>query len=119
MWKKFGRGLTFIEYIFTHRFHPSYNPCINFFFELRNVAVHNGNIADEKLCELSKSEFINIDAQLKCGTSMEWTFISVMQLNQLVLQILDEVDTVVYSPLMLETSLGKRHWYYLEELHSG
>lgn len=114
MWKKLGRGLTFVEDIFVHSFHPSYSPCINFFFELRNVAVHNTNIADEELCKLFKSEFINSTRQINCGDRMEWSLISVLQLNQFVLQILDEVDALVCSPLMLETTSGQRHWYYSE-----
>jgi hypothetical protein len=112
MWKKLGRGLTFVEDIFGHSFHPSYKPCINFFFELRNVAVHNANMADEELCKLAESEFIACDGIIKIGDKVEWSLLSVLQLNQLVLQILDEVDAVVCSPLQLETSEGQRHWYY-------
>lgn len=114
MWKKLGHGLIFVEYIFAHRFHQSYSPCINFFFELRNIAVHNANIADEELCKLSKSEFINSDRQINCGDVLEWSLISLLQMHQFVLQILDEVDVVVCSPLMLETTPGQKHWYYTE-----
>ncbi len=114
MWKTLGRGMTFVEEIFVHRFHPSYSPCMNFFFELRNVAVHNANIADEELCKLSKSEFINATGKINCGDRMEWSLISVLQLNQFVLQILDEVDALVCTPLMLETTQGQRHWYYID-----
>lgn len=112
MWKKLGRGMTLIEEVFRHSFHPSYKPCINFFFELRNIAVHNDNVADERLCELAKSEFIRSNGKISCGDNVEWSLSSVLQLNQLVLQILDEVDTVVVSSLMLETTSGHRHWYY-------
>jgi hypothetical protein len=114
MWKKLGRGIIFLEEIFAHSFHPSYAPCMNFFFELRNVAVHNANIADEALCQLSKSEFINITGQINCGDRMEWSLISLLQLNQFVSQILDEVDALVCSLLMLETIPGRAHWYYAE-----
>lgn len=112
MWKKLGRGLTFIEDIFGYNFHPSYSACINFFFELRNVAVHNSNVADEELCNLSRSKFINMNEQLTCGTHIEWSLLSLMQLHQFVLQILDEIDAKVYLPLMLETKANKKHWYY-------
>ena len=112
MWKKLGRGLALIEDIFEHKFHPSYKPCINFFFELRNVAVHNANMADERLCELAKSGFIRSNGKISCGDNVEWSLSSAHQLNQLVLQILDEVDTVVISSLMLETTPGHRHCYY-------
>lgn len=112
MWKKFGRGLTLIEEVFEHSFHPSYKPCINFFFELRNVAVHNDNVADERLCALAKSEFISSDKPINVGDKVEWSLSSVLKLNQLVLQILDEADVAVCSPLQLETSPGQRYWYY-------
>jgi len=112
MWKKLGRGLVFIQDIFGHSFHPSYGPCINFFFELRNVAVHNANIADEELCKLAESEFIKSDKSICVGDRVEWSLRSVLQLNQLTLQIIDEVDAIVSSPLKLETSDGERHWYY-------
>ncbi|MDO9530060.1 MAG: hypothetical protein Q7J27_13015 [Syntrophales bacterium] len=115
MWKKLGRGLSLIEDVFEHKFHPSYKPCINFFFELRNVAVHNSNIADEKLCELAESEFIKSNGKISCGNNVEWSLSSVLQLNQLVLQILDEADAVICSPLRLEMSPGRRHWYYSEK----
>lgn len=112
IWKRLGRGLGFVEEIFAHNFHPSYKPCINFFFELRNVAVHNSNIADEELCDLAKSEFIKCDGKIKAGDKVEWSLLSVLQLNQLAIQILDEVDTVMCSPLNLETTSGHLHWYY-------
>jgi hypothetical protein len=119
MWKKLGRGLSFIEEIFEHKFHSSYNPCISFFFELRNVAVHNSNIADEQLCELAKSEFIKSNKQIKAGDKVEWSLSSVLQLNQLALQILDEVDAVIIPSLMLETKAGNRYWYYSEKVNDN
>ncbi len=113
MWKKLGRGLNFVEDIFKHNFHPSYKPCINFFFELRNVAVHNSNMADKELCEVAASEFINYDRKIKIGDKVEWSLLSALQLSQLVVQIMDEVDNMICSPLNLETIPGKQHWYYL------
>lgn len=113
MWKKLGRGLGFVEDIFKHNFHPSYKLCINFFFELRNVAVHNSNIADKELCEVAESEFINCDRKIKAGDKVEWSLLSALQLNQLVVQIMDEVDNVICSPLNLETTSGHLNWYYL------
>ena len=112
MWKKLGRGLTFVEDVFVHSFHPSYKPCINFFFELRNVAVHNANLADEELCKLAESEFIACNGTIKIGDKVEWSLRLVLQLNQFVLQIMDEVDSVVCSPLQLEAIERQRHWYY-------
>jgi hypothetical protein len=69
-------------------------------------------MADEELCKLGESEFIACDGIIKIGDKVEWSLQSVLQLNQLVIQILDEVDAVVCSPLQLETSEGQRHWYY-------
>jgi len=112
MWKKLGRGLSLIEEIFEHSFHPSYKPCINFFFELRNVAVHNANIADEEFCKLAESEYIACGGTIKVGDKVEWSLLTVLQLNQLVVQILDEVDALVIPSLTLETTPGQRHWYY-------
>lgn len=112
MSKRLGRGITLAEEIFEYKAHPSYKPCINFFFELRNVAVHNSNIADEKLCELAESEFIISNAKINIGDKVEWSFSSLMQLNQFILQVLDEIDDVVFAPLGLKTNTAERHWYY-------
>lgn len=112
MSKKLGRGITLVEELFEYRVHPSYKPCINFFFELRNVGVHNSNVADERLCELAESEFIVSDGKIKIGDKVEWSLSSALQLNQLTLQILDEIDAVVYTPLGLNTTTAQRHWYY-------
>lgn len=112
LWVKLHRGLIIIQEIFGHTFHPSYGPCINFFFELRNVAIHNNNLADEKLCAFACSEFIKTDKPLRVGDRVEWSLSSVFKLHQLVMQILDEVDAVVQTPLKLDLSDGTRHWYY-------
>jgi hypothetical protein len=115
MRKKLGRGLSFIENIFDCHFHPSYIPCMNFFYELRNIAVHNRNIADEELCKFSESEFITLENKIKCGDHIEWCLPNLFQLHQFVIQIMDEVDVVVHPLLMLETSMGSTHWYYSEK----
>ena len=112
MWRKLGRGLSFIEEIFDCHFHPSYSPCINFFYELRNIAVHNCSIADEELCKFSESEFITLDRKIKCGDHVEWSLQSLLQLHQYIIQIMDEIDAVVHHPLMLDSRLNTAHWYY-------
>ena len=65
MSKRLYRGIVLAEEIFGYTPHPSYKPLINFFFELRNIAVHNLNRADEKMCEAAKSEYITLDKELQ------------------------------------------------------
>jgi len=115
MWRKLGRGLSFVENIFDYHFHPSYIPCINFFYELRNIAVHNRNIADEQLCKFSESEFITLENKIKCGDRVEWCLPNLFQLHQFVIQIMDEVDAIVHPLLMLPASTDSTHWYYSEK----
>lgn len=79
---------------------------------MRNVAVHNSNIATEKLCKFAESEFINFDRHLNEGDKVEWSFYHALQLNQFVLQILDEIDTVVCPPLRLKTATDYHHWFF-------
>jgi len=112
MSKALYRGIVFAEEIFQYKPHISYKPCINFFFEMRNITVHNLNKADEKMCEAAKSEFINLNKELRIGDTVEWSLLPVLQLNQFILKILNEVDTVVCTQLHLKTMQGKVYWYY-------
>jgi len=108
---KLCRGIIFVEQLFDYDANPPYKPLINFFFGMRNVAVHNSNIATEKLCKFAESEFINFDRHLNEGDKVEWSFYHALQLNQFVLQISDEIDTVVCPPLRLKTATDYRHWF--------
>lgn len=51
---KLGRGIVFFEEVFGFHPHSSYKPSLNFFFELRNTAVHRMNITDETLYGAAK-----------------------------------------------------------------
>jgi len=112
MSKALYRGIVFAEEIFQYKPHVSYKTCVNFFFEMRNIAIHNLNKADEKMCEVAKSEFIKLDKELQISDTVEWSLLSVLQLNQFVLQMLDEIDALVYTQLRLKTKQEKAYWYY-------
>lgn len=111
---KLGRGLVFFNEVFGLNPDSPYKKTLNFFFELRNTAVHRMNIADENLVGASKSEFINVKGSLKKGSPVEWDLSLILQLIDLISSLLYEVDPKICSILNL-TTVTEREYFYLNE----
>ena len=112
MLHNFGRGIVFFIEIFGYNPHPSYIPSLQFFFEYRNVAVHNSGIVDERLLKAANNEYININGELKIGDIIYWNLDLCLQLNHLIISILSELDPHVQSILKLPLIEKKAYWYH-------
>lgn len=107
-----GRGIDFFHEVFNYNPHPSYKPSLKFFFQLRNVAVHNSGIADQRLCESVNSPYINITGQLNIGDKISWNPSLALQLYHLLINMLPEVDPLTCSTLKLEEIEKQAYWYH-------
>lgn len=110
----FGRGIDFLFEIFGFTPHPSYRPCLQFFFEFRNITVHNSGIIDERLIDAANNEYIIITGDLIKGEILNWNLSFSLQLQHLLITILSEVDSYLYPILKLPVVEKKPYWY-LEE----
>ena len=107
-----GRGIDFFHEVFNYNPHPSYKPSLEFVFQLRNIAVHNSGIADQRLCDAAHSPYINISGTLKIGDKINWNLSLTLQLQLLLTSILPEVDPLICHTLNL-TEIEKRAYWYL------
>ena len=62
-----GRGIDFLHEVFGWNSLPSYRPGLQLMFHLRNLAVHNNGIADDRLCQLTKNPHIECIGKFKVG----------------------------------------------------
>ena len=109
-----GRGIDFFQEVFAYRPNPSNKPCLEFLYQLRNIAVHNSGIADQRLCDLAKDPYINtIGRTLEVGMKLHWNLSWVLQLHHLLTEILPQVDPLVSAKLNL-TLIEKRAYWYLD-----
>lgn len=109
-----GRGIDFFIEVFNYQPHPSYKPVMEFFYQLRNIAVHNSGIVDQRLCDVAKSPFISITGgTLKVGMKVDWNLSSVLQLHHLLTDMLPQCDPLVCSKLGL-LQIEKRSYWYLD-----
>lgn len=107
-----GRGIDFFHEVFDYNPHPSYKPSLEFSFQLRNIAVHNSGIADQRLCVAAHSPYIDISGTLKIGDKINWNLSLTLQLYSLLTSILPEVDSSMCRTLKL-TEIEKRAYWYL------
>lgn len=107
-----GRGIDFFHEVFNYNPHPSYKPLLEFVFQLRNIAVHNSGIADQRLCDAAHSPYVNISGTLKIGDKINWNLSLTLQLQLLLTSILPEVDPLICHTLNL-TEIEKRAYWYL------
>lgn len=115
IWKNVGRGIKFFEEIFKFKTKPIYELALNFFFELRNINVHQSGRVNEKLLKLVENPLIQNDGNLEEGQIMNWNLTLVLLLNQLLTSLLPSVDPIINKVLKLETKTGRAFWY--EETH--
>lgn len=106
-----GRGVDFFSEIFGYTPHPSYRPSLQFMFQLRNVAVHNSGIADQRLCAAANNRYVNIEGKLKIGDIVKWNLSISLQLHHLLISILSEVDPHIYPALKLPVIEKQAYWY--------
>jgi len=108
-----GRGIDFFSEVFSYNPHPSYKPALKFFFQLRNIAVHESGIADKRLIDAANSSHINITGQLNIGDKIGWNPSLLLQLQHLMIDMLTGVDPLICSHLKL-IQIEKRAFWYLE-----
>ncbi len=107
-----GRGINFFQEVFNYNPHPSYKPSLEFFYQLRNVNVHNSGIVDQKLCDVVSNSFINIiGGTLKVGMRVYWNLSLVLQLHHLLTDMLPQVDPLICSKLGLLQIEKQAYWY--------
>lgn len=107
---RLGKGIVFLTEIFSSNLNQNYIPKLKFLFKLRHLAVHNSNIADEKLCKLAANPLINIEGQLRSGVQIPWDFKLCLQFQEQVTLLLLSVDQYVVSKLGLETLEKEAYW---------
>lgn len=109
---KIGRGLDFFEEVLGCQMPSNVcKPMLHFFFEMRNVAVHNLSRANARLCEAAKSEYIKGDP-IKEGDLVEWSIDDLNQLHGLMLWLIPSIDRSASSALGLSQMTKVQPWYY-------
>jgi hypothetical protein len=109
-----GRGIDFFQEVFGYDADRSFRPSLEFLYQLRNVAVHNSGIADQRLCDMAKNPHITITGgTLKVGMKLHWNLSWVLQLQHLLTGSLPQVDPLVSAKLSLP-QIEKRAYWYLE-----
>jgi len=106
-----GRGVDFAQEVFGFDPQPSYRPCLEFFFQLRNVAVHNSGIVDQRLFDAANNPYIDMVGTLRVGDKISWNPSSTLQLQHLLTEMLPAIDPLVAGMLNLETIEGQAYWY--------
>lgn len=112
---KVGRGVDFFSEVFGYIPHPSYRPILQFLFELRNVAVHNSGIVDQRLYDTMNNKYVIINEKLKIGDTIKWDLSISLQLYHLLISILSEVDPHIYPTLKLPVIEKQTYWYLDDE----
>jgi hypothetical protein len=109
---KQGRGAQLFIRLCRYSPPESYIPSLDFFFELRNVAIHRDGRCDERLARAAELAGHTIHV----GTRVSWTFSLVMQLHHLLTDYLTDVDRGAVRVLGLETRCGRPYWFIDEAL---
>ena len=111
-----GRGVDFLSEVFGYTPHTSYRPVLEFIFQLRNVAVHNSGIVDERLCAATNNKYVIIERKLKIGDTVKWDLSISLQLHHLLTSMLSEVDPHIRSVLKLPDIEKQAYWYLDDEI---
>ncbi len=107
-----GRGIDFFQEVFGYDADRSFRPSLEFLYQLRNVAVHNSGIADQRLCDLAKNAYVTIaGGTLEVGTKLHWNLSLVLQLQHLMTGFLPQVDPFVCAKLSLPQIEKRAYWY--------
>jgi hypothetical protein len=106
-----GRGVDFFSEVFSYKPQSSYRPSLQFLFQLRNIAVHNSGIADQRLCDAANNKNVNIEGKLKIGDIVKWNLNISLQLHHLLINILSDVDPLISPTLKLPVIEKKAYWY--------
>jgi len=105
-----GRGIDFLKEVFNWNPLPSYRPALKLMFHLRNLAVHNNGIADDRLCQLAINPHIERIGKLKAGGKVSWNFGTYLQLQHLVIAVLTDADPYIVNKLKLPTLKQRPFW---------
>jgi len=106
-----GRGIDFFQEVFDYNPDPAYRPSLEFLYQLRNIAVHNSGIVDERLLDAADDPHIIIGGTLTIGMKLDWNLSSVLQLQDLLLNMLPQIDPLVCSKLGLPQIERQAYWY--------
>lgn len=111
-----GRGIDFFSEVFDYCPPPSYRPSLLFVFELRNVAVHNSSVADQRLCATANNAYVNMGEgkRLQVGDRVGWNMDICLRLFDLLVNLVSGADECVFPNLGLSTRQEKAWWYALQ-----
>lgn len=107
---KLGRGIDFFQEIFGWNPLPKYRPALQLMFHLRNLAVHNASIADQRLCQLASNQYVELIGALKVGDRVAWNLGTNLELQHLAIDILSEADPYIAHKLELPTLQKRAFW---------
>lgn len=108
---KLGRGIDFLHEVFGWNPDPGYRPALRFMFELRNIAVHNAGIANQRLCNLGNNQYIQIKGKFKVGDDVSWNLDMVLQLQHLIISVISEADSYITPKIRLPIIQQRAFWY--------
>ncbi len=109
--EKLGRGIDFFQEVFDWNPRPKYRPGLQLMFHLRNLAVHNAGIADQKLCQLASNRYVDLVGTFNVGKRVPWNLGTNLQLQHLVIGVLSEVDPCIAYKLELPTFQKQPFWH--------
>lgn len=107
---KLGRGIDFLHEVFGWNPHPSYRPSLRLMFELRNIAVHNAGIVNQKLCNLANDQYIEVVGKLRVGDNASWNLSMVLQLEHLIISVVSEADRNITPKIRLPIIEQRAFW---------
>jgi hypothetical protein len=105
-----GRGIDFLNEVFGYTPRPIYKLGLQFFFELRNVTVHQSGIANQRLIDIMNNPYFS-GPQLELGNKVQWHITLILQLHHLFTDFLPEVDPIISNCLGLTTNERQAYWY--------
>lgn len=108
-----GRGIVFFKEVFNYNPNPAYEPSLEFFYQIRNITVHNSGIVDQKMRDVATNSFVKISGTLKLGMKIAWNLSILLQLEHLLTDMLPQIDSLVSAKLNL-TQIEKRAYWYLD-----
>jgi hypothetical protein len=107
---KLGRGIDFLHEVFGWNPRPSYRPSLRLMFELRNIAVHNAGIVNQKLCNLANDQYIEVVRKLRVGDNASWNLSMVLQLEHLIISVVSEADRHITPKIRLPIIEQRAFW---------
>lgn len=105
-----GRGIDFFQELFGFEPLPLYRPVLQFFFELRNLTVHQSGIVTKRLCDIMDNPCFT-GTKLKVGDRVQWNLGLFLQLQHLLTQLLPEIDPLICLSLNLSSIEKQAYWY--------